>query len=120
MEYLSRAGKGEVCIGGPVYFFFRFASADLTDKAQMINLDAIADMAKEWHLTVRVTGAADSATGSVDGNVSLSQARADCISRMLQERGVLGEKIQTVAEGGIGKLSPPAVNRQCKVELIVN
>ena len=68
MEYLSRAGKGEVSVGVPVYFFFRFDSTDLTDKAQMINLDAIAQ----------------------------------------------------VAEGGIGKFSPPAVNRQCKVELIVN
>ena len=120
MEYLSRAGKGEASVGVPVYFFFRFDSTDLTDKAQMINLDAIAQVAKEWQLTVRVTGAADFATGSVDGNVSLSRARADCISRMLQERGVPGERIRTVAEGGIGKFSPPAVNRQCKVELIVN
>jgi len=51
--------------------------------------------------------------------VSLSQARADYISKMLQEKGVPGEKIQRVAEGGIGKFSPPAVNRQCRVELIL-
>lgn len=119
MELLSRIVKGELCIGTPVYFFFNLASTNLTDKAQLINLDAIADFAKQWHLTVRVTGAADSATGSADGNVSLSQSRADYISRILQERGVPGEKIQTVAEGGIEKFSPPAVNRQCKVELIM-
>jgi len=119
LEYLSKAGKGEICIGVPVYFFFSFASANLTDKAQLINLDAIAELAKEWQLTVRVTGAADSATGSADGNVSLSQERAEYISRMLQERGVPQEKIQTVAEGGIEKFSPPAVNRQCKVELLL-
>lgn len=119
MEYLSRIVKGELCIGVPVYFFFRFASTDLTDKAQLLNLDAIAQMAKEWHLSVRVTGAADSATGSADGNVSLSKSRAHYISRMLQERGVPGEKIQTVAEGGIEKFSPPAVNRQCRVELMI-
>ena len=80
---------------------------------------AIAEVAREWQLTVRVTGAADSATGSADGNVSLSQARAEYISRMLQERGVPGEKIQTVAEGGIERFSPPAVNRQCGVELLI-
>ena len=85
----------------------------------MINLDVIADIAKQWHLTIRVTGAADSATGSPDGNVSLSQARADSISRMLQERGVTEEKILTVAEGGIVKFSPPAVNRKCKVEIFI-
>lgn len=119
LEYLSNAGKGEVCIGVPVYFFFSFASASLTDRSQLVNLDAIAEIAKEWHLTVRVTGAADSATGSAEGNVSLSQSRAEYISRMLQERGVPGEKILTVAEGGIGKFSPSAVNRQCRVELIL-
>lgn len=106
------------CIGVPVYFFFNLASANLADNAQLINLDAIAELAKEWQLTVRETGAADSATGSADGNASLSQSRADHISRMLQEKGVPGEKIQTVAEGGIEKFSPPDVNRQCKVELI--
>lgn len=110
--------KGGGCIGVPVYFFFNLASANLADNAQLINLDAIAELAKEWQLTVRVTGAADSATGSADGNASLSQSRADHISRMLQEKGVPGEKIQTVAEGGIEKFSPPDVNRQCKVELI--
>lgn len=119
LEYLSKAGKGEVTVGVPVYFFFSFASVNLTDKAQLINLDAIAELAKEWQLTVRVTGAADSATGSADGNVSLSQSRAEYISRMLQERGVTEEKIQTVAEGGIERFSPPAVNRQCRVELLM-
>lgn len=118
LEYLSRAGKGEVSIGVPVYFFFSLARTSLTDKSQLVNLDAIAELAKQWQLTVRVTGAADSATGSADGNVSLSQARADYISRMLQERGVPEEKIQTVAEGGIERFSPAAVNRQCKVELL--
>lgn len=119
MEYLSKAGKGEVCIGVPVYFFFSLARTSLTDKSQLVNLDAIAEVAKEWQLTVRVTGAADSATGSADGNASLSKARADCISKLLHERGVPEEKIQTVAEGGIEKFSPPAVNRQCKVELLI-
>lgn len=119
MELLSRIVKGELCIGTPVYFFFNLASTNLTDMAQLINLDAIADYAKQCHLTVRVTRAADSATGSADGNVSLSKSRADYISRILQERGVPGEKIQTVAEGGIEKFSPPAVNRQYKVELVM-
>ena len=117
LEYLSKAGKGEVTVGVPVYFFFSFASVSLTDRSQLINLDAIVELAKEWHLTVRVTGAADSATGSADGNTSLSEARAEYISRMLQERGVPEEKIQTMAEGGIKKFSPPAVNRQCRVDL---
>ena len=50
----------------------------------------------------------------------MSKSRADYISKMLQERGVPEENIQTVAKGGIERFSPPAVNKQCKVELIVN
>lgn len=69
---------------------------------------------------VRVTGAADSATGTVDGNLSLSQARADYISKKLQEREVPSDMIQTVASGGVEKFSPTAANRQCQVELYVN
>lgn len=116
--FLSGIVKGEFPVGSPIFFFFNLASTSLTDKSQLINLDAISKLAKEWQLTVRVTGAADSATGSADGNVSLSQSRADYISKLLQERGVPEEKIQTVAEGGIEKFCPPAVNRQCRVELI--
>lgn len=66
MEYLSRIVKGELCIGAPIYFFFNLASTNLTDKSQLVNLDAIAELSKQWHLRVRVTGAADSATGTVD------------------------------------------------------
>ena len=119
MEYLSGIVKGELPVGAPVYFFFNLASASLTDRSQLVNLDAIAELAKQWQLTVRVTGAADSATGSAAGNASLSQSRAEYILRMLQERGVPGEKIQTVVEGGIERFSPPAVNRQCRVELLI-
>ena len=120
IEFLSRIVKGELCIGAPVYFFFNLASTNLTVKSQLVNLDAIAELSKQWHLRVRVTGSADSATGTFDGNISLSQARADYISKILQERGVPSDMIQTVASGGIEEFSPTAANRQCKVELYVN
>lgn len=119
MEYLSKIVKGELCVGVPVYFFFNLASTSLTDKSQLVNLDAIVELSRLWHLKVRVTGAADSVTGTADGNVALSQARADYISSILQERGVPSDMIQTVAIGGIEQLSPAALNRQCKVEIIL-
>ena len=80
---------------------------------------SIAETVKRWHLTVRVTGAADSATRSADGNILISQSRADYISKLLQERGVPEDKIQTVSEGGIEWFTPFAVNRQCKIELML-
>lgn len=119
MEYLSKIVKGELCVGVPVYFFFNLASTSLTDKSQLVNLDAIVELSRLWHLKVRVTGAADSVTGTADGNVALSQARADYISSILQERGVPSDMIQTVAIGGIEQFNPAALSRQCKVEIIL-
>lgn len=119
MEYLSRIVKSQLYIGSPVYFFFNLASTNLTDKSQLVNLDAIVELSRQWHLKVRVTGAADSVTGTADSNFALSQARADYISSILQERGVPSEMIQTVAIGGIEQFNPVALSRQCKVEIIL-
>ncbi|MCQ2145926.1 MAG: OmpA family protein [Bacteroidales bacterium] len=119
VEYITAILKEECPIGTPVYVFFKIGTTQLTDPSQMVNVDAIADEAKRWHLKVRVTGAADSATGSANGNGLLSQSRAEYISKMLQERGVPGEKIQMEVDGGIEKFSPPAVNRHCRVELVL-
>lgn len=119
VEYLTDILKDGAFVGAPVYVFFKIGTTQLTDQSQVVNVESIAEVAKRWHLKIRVTGAADAATGSVDDNASLSQSRADFISKMFQERGVPQEKIRTVAEGGIEKFSPPAVNRQCKVELLL-
>lgn len=86
--------------------YFSLTSTNLTDKSQLVNLHAIAELSRLWHFRVRVTGAADSATGTADGNVSLSKARADYISKILQERGVSSDMIQTVASGGIEEFNP--------------
>lgn len=116
-KYLTSIMGGDSPIGAPVYFFFRIATTTLTDSSQLINLDAIAELANRWHLKVRVVGAADVATGSPDGNLRLSQSRADYIVRQLQARGVPAERIQTLAEGGISTFIPVVANRQCRVEL---
>ena len=116
-EYCCKMDKGEVPIGVPLYLFFKIATTDLTDEAQQINLNAIADLAKQWHLVIKVTGAADSATGTQDGNVVLSKARADYVVKLLKTKGVPDEQIIQVAEGGISTFTPVSANRHCKVEL---
>ena len=116
-EYCCKMDKGEVAIGVPLYLFFKIATADLTDEAQQINLNAIADLAKQWHLGVKVTGAADSATGTHDGNFALSKARANYVVSLLKKKGVPDEQITQAAEGGISVLTPVSANRHCKVEL---
>ena len=82
------------CIGAPVYFFFTLNTARLTDVSQKLNLDELARVAKKYDLHVRVTGAADSSTGTSGINDSLSQSRADFIVSELKQRGRKDHKNQ--------------------------
>ena len=116
-EYLSAMSGGETSICAPVYVFFKIGTTQLTDPAQMINIDAIAALAKQWHLKVRVTGAADSATGTSDGNSALSEARAEYIKGILVQSGIGEGMIQILSEGGVNEYTPVSANRNCRIEV---
>ncbi len=105
------------CIVAPVYFFFRLNTARLTDASQMLNIDELARVANKYGLSVRVTGAADSWTGTSDINDSLSISRADFIAAELKRRGIPVERIAKVSRGGIADHNPAETNRHTKVEL---
>ena len=105
------------CIGAPVYFFFTLNTARLTDVSQKLNLDELARVAKKYDLHVRVTGAADSSTGTSGINDSLSQSRADFIVSELKQRGIPAERITKISRGGIADHQPTEANRHTKVEL---
>lgn len=106
------------CIGAPVYFFFDLNTARLTDISQMLNLDELARVANKYGLKVRVTGAADSSTGTADINNSLSVSRADFIVAELERRGISADRIAKVSKGGIADYTPTEANRHTKVELL--
>lgn len=108
---------GSECIVAPVYFFFRLNTARLTDASQMLNIDELARVANKYGLSVRVTGAADSWTGTSDINDSLSISRADFIAAELKRRGIPVERIAKVSRGGIADHTPAETNRHTKVEL---
>lgn len=108
---------GGECIGAPVYFFFNLNTARLTDASQILNLDELARVANKYGLSVRVTGAADSATGTSDINGSLSVSRAAFIAAELEQRGIPAERIAKVSRGGIADHTPAEANRHTKVEL---
>lgn len=101
----------------PIYFFFALATDTLTEEAQHVNLDELARVAASYRLAVRVTGAADSATGTRLINDSLSASRAEYIASQLASRGVDRTMITTVSEGGTGRYRPQEANRYTKVEL---
>lgn len=101
----------------PIYFFFQLGKAELTDDSQLINLDELAKVAIEHNLKVHIAGAADSATGSEDGNSSLSKERTRFIAKELKKRGVPTERMKGVSLGGISDFSNPKDNRYSKVSL---
>ena len=106
-------------IGVPVMVFFKGGGTVLTDSSQILNVKAVAELAAEYGFRVGVTGTADSATGSQDVNMRLSQARADYISSVIQEYGVSADMIEVSSEGGINSYTPTAANRSCRVYLML-
>lgn len=105
------------CIGAPVYFFFSLNTARLTDASQMLNLNELARVVNKYSLFVRVTGAADSSTGTSGINDSLSVSRAGFIAAELERRGIPAGRIAKVSRGGIADHNPVEANRHTKVEL---
>ncbi len=115
--YFALMQHGEECIGSPLYFFFDLNTTHLTDTLQKVNLDALAHVAKKYGLSVTVTGAADSATGTASINKRLSVSRADYIGDELVKRGLSTNRITKVYGGGISDYVPDEANRHTKVEL---
>ena len=115
--YLSAMTNGSEYIGAPIYFFFRLGTDELTEVSQLLNIDEIARVAKTHHLKVRISGAADSATGNEHINNSLSRKRADYIKTLMVQRGIDEAFVTTSYEGGINEYSPVQANRQTCVTL---
>ena len=118
-NYLALIQSGKKCIGSPIFFFFDLGTTNLTDKSQLVNLDEIARVAKQYGLTLRVIGAADSDTGTDEINHRLGNDRADYIITQLQKRGIGTSLITKINQGGIDRFNPGEANRHCKIELFL-
>ena len=86
-------------------------SAKLVDKSQLANLDEIVKIAKERDLTIHISGAADSATGTTGVNRHLSKERARYIGKLLIKKGIGKERIKAVCLGGISQFKLKEENR---------
>lgn len=117
--FLEEIGRGEVPVGAPVYVFFRLAGSYVTDSPQLLNVRAAAELAVAENLHVRITGAADSATGSPDKNAALALSRAQHVANLMKEWGVPEENIEVLSEGGTAEYSPVEANRNCRIELFI-
>lgn len=117
-NYLALIKSGQKCIGSPI-FFFDLGTTNLTDSSQLVNLDEIVRVAKQYGLAMRVTGAADSGTGTNEINHRLGNDRADYIISQLQKRGIGTSFITKINQGGIDRFNPGEANRHCKIELFL-
>ena len=115
--YLQQMERGEVPIGVPVFIFFRLAGTYVTDSPQLFSVNAAADLAIAQNLRVRITGAADSATGSAEKNESLAKARAEHVASLMKKRGVPDDRIEILSQGGTTSYEPLSANRNCRIEL---
>ena len=114
---LAAIKNGSEPISASIYFFFRLGTDELTEVSQLLNIDEIARVAKKHHLKVRISGAADSATGNERINNTLSHKRAEYIKTLMIQRGIEESLINTSYEGGIDEYSPVQANRQTCVTL---
>jgi len=115
--YLQQMERGEVPIGAPVFIFFRLAGTYVTDSPQLLSVNAAADLAIAQNLRVRITGAADSATGSAEKNKALAEARAEHVASLMKKRGVPDDQIEVLSQGGTASYEPLSANRNCRIEL---
>lgn len=117
--YLAELSQGKSCIGAPIFFFFELGTNHLTDASQLVNLDEIARIAKQYNLSIRICGAADSATGTSEINHSLGASRSEYIHSQLLHRGIDKNRISEVNKGGIDAYAPKEANRHTSVMLFL-
>ena len=101
----------------PVSVFFNIGKSKIASKKDLVNLQALADLAKNSDKSLVVTGYADSQTGSASFNQTLSEKRANAVKDELINMGVAESKIQVVAAGGVDDISPVSYNRRAVVSI---
>jgi len=118
-RYFDEVVSSGIPIGVPLLVFFKGGGTVLTDSAQLINVKAVAELAKEYRFRIRVTGSADSATGSVEKNEAVAKSRAKYIADYLISHDVSEDCIEQSSVGGVNELSPAPANRNCIIELML-
>lgn len=92
--------------------FFNLGSSKIASKKDLVNLESLANMAKETGAKLKVTGYADSATGSASLNQKLSEARANKVADELVKLGVSRDNLIVEGLGGVSTLKPNSYNRR--------
>lgn len=98
--------------------FFAFNSSKIASKKEIINLQSLADAAKNSGVKLSVVGYADSATGSAAYNQKLSEARANAVAEKLVELGVPQSQLVVEGKGGVAVEKPAKFNRRVIISIV--
>ncbi len=109
-----------VTVGDPIFFYFDIGTVNLVNEIQREKISAIAQLVAQGGISVVVSGATDSATGSAKKNKELSSARANFIADELILKGVDPSVITLVSKGGISEYTPNEANRNTEVVLFID
>lgn len=101
----------------PVSVFFNINKTNIASQKDLVNVQALANYAKDNNSKLLVTGYADSATGTPAINQKLSEGRANTVAEELVKMGVSRDNISTSAKGGVDDLSPVSFNRRATVQV---
>ncbi len=105
-------------LAAPQSVFFSFNSAKIASKKEILNLESLANMAKNNGAKLKVTGYADSATGVPAYNQQLSERRAKAVAKELIKMGVAEENIVVEGKGGVADVKPSSYNRRVIIEAL--
>ena len=105
-------------LAAPQSVFFSFNSAKIASKKEIMNLESLANMAKNTGAKIKVTGFADSATGVPAYNQQLSERRAQAVAKELVKMGVAEENIVVEGKGGVADVKPSSYNRRVIIEAL--
>lgn len=107
----------------PVSVFFNISKTNVANPKDLVNVKALAKLAKENGYNILVTGYADSSTGTPAINEKLSINRAKVVAEELVKMGVSADKISTAHEGGVNILgveSPVSFDRRATVQIVAD
>jgi len=103
----------------PRSVFFTIGSAKINAQ-ELINLDFVAEQMKEApNQRYKVTGYADSATGSAQLNQRLSQQRAEAVvNTLVNNHNIARDRFTVNAAGGVAIYDKPYLNRMVMIEVM--
>ena len=102
----------------PFSIFFHRDSYQLMSNRDLVNLNEIAQVAKENGYKIRLRGSCDSATATSSYNKTLSENRCRKIMSELMKMGIPEDQIILVPVGGVKELNPTEYDRRVVIELV--